>query len=201
MQAANLRGLNAAIKNIRRISPDLLKEMNSEIKVLTTGMVSDAKGYAPRTVPAGLSHWADSGRQWKAFDGSEIVKGIKVSTARNKIGKNGWSSQVKLMNASAAGAIYETAGRKNAGGQPWVGPKGGGGNNYSHSRNPKAGQQFIDAIERDSGMTVRGPKQGRIITRAFDENKAEIVPAVTNAIFRATEKFNALPKGVRNAKK
>jgi len=198
MQAANLRGLNAAIKNIRRISPDLLKEMNREIKVLTTGMVSDAKGYAPRTVPAGLSHWADSGRQWSAFDGSEIVKGIKVSTARNKIGKNGWSSQVKLLNASAAGAIYETAGRKNAGGQPWVGPKGGGGKRYSHSRNPKAGQQFIDAIEADSGLTIRGTKQGRIITKAFDENKAEIVPAVTSAIFRATEKFNALPKGVRN---
>jgi hypothetical protein len=198
MQAANLQGLNAAIKNIRRISPDLLKEMNREIKVLTTGMVSDAKGYAPRTVPAGLSHWADSGRQWSAFDGSEIVKGIKVSTARNKIGNNGWSSQVKLLNASAAGAIYETAGRKNAGGQPWVGSKGGGGNNYSHSRNPKAGQQFIDAIEADSGLTIRGSKQGRIITRAFDENKAEIVPAVTSAIFRATEKFNALPKGVRN---
>lgn len=198
MQAANLRGLNAAIKNIRRISPDLLKEMNREIKVLTKEMVTDAKGYAPRTAPAGLSHWADSGRKWQAFDGSEIVKGIKVSTARNKIGKNGWTSQVKLLNASAAGAIYETAGRKNAGGQPWVGPKGPSGNKYSHSRNPKAGQQFIDAIEADSGLTIRGPKQGRIITRAFDENKAEIVPAVTSAIFRATEKFNALPKGVRN---
>jgi len=198
MQAANLQGLNAAIKNIRRISPDLLKEMNREIKVLTKEMVSDAKGYAPRTVPAGLSHWADSGRQWSAFDGSEIVKGIKVSTARNKIGTKGWSSQVKLLNASAAGAIYETAGRKNPTGQPWVGPNGGGGKHYSHSRNPNAGRQFIEAIEKDSGLTVRGEKQGRIITRAFDDNKAEIVPAVTSAIFRATEKFNALPKGVRN---
>jgi hypothetical protein len=198
MQAAKIQGLNAAIKNIRKISPDLLKEMNREIKVLTKEMVQDAKGYAPRTVPAGLSNWGDAGRKWKAFDGSEIVKGIKVSTARNKIGKNGWSSQVKLMNASAAGAIYETAGRKNPTGQPWVGPKGGGGNNYSHSRNPNAGKQFIDAIERDSGLIVRGEKQGRIITRAFDENKAEIVPAVTSAIIRATDKFNALPKKVRN---
>ena len=39
MQAAKIQGLNAAIKNIRKISPDLLKEMNREIKVLTKAMV------------------------------------------------------------------------------------------------------------------------------------------------------------------
>ncbi len=198
MQAAKIQGLNAAIKNIRKISPDLLKEMNREIKVLTKEMVQDAKGYAPRTVPAGLSNWGNTGKQWSAFNSSEIIRGIRVSTARNKIGNNGWSSQVKLLNASAAGAIYETAGRKNPIGQPWVGPNGGGSKRYSKSRNPNAGRQFIEAIERDSGITVRGEKQGRIIQKAFDENKAEIVPAVTSAIFRASEKFNALPKKVRN---
>jgi hypothetical protein len=198
MQAAKIQGLNAAIKNIRKISPDLLKEMNREIKVLTKEMVQDAKGYAPRTVPAGLSNWGNTGGQWSAFNSSEIIRGIRISTARNKIGNNGWSSQVKLLNASAAGAIYETAGRKNPTGQPWVGPNGGGGKRYSKSRNPNAGKQFIEAIERDSGITVRGEKQGRIIQKAFDDNKAEIVPAVTSAIFRASEKFNALPKKVRN---
>jgi len=127
-----------------------------------------------------------------------VRMGIKSKIDRQRV-KGMWTSKTAFITQSdAAGAIYETAGRKNAGGQPCVVPKGPSGNKYSHSRNPKAGQQFIDAIEADSGLTIRGPKQGRIITRAFDENKAEIVPAVTSAIFRATEKFNALPKGVRN---
>ena len=195
MQAANLRGLNAAIKNIRRISPDLLKEMNREIKVLTTGMVSDAKGYAPRTVPAGLSHWADSGRQWSAFDGSEIVKGIKVSTARNKIGTKGWSSQVKLLNASAAGAIYETAGRKNPQGQPHLkvakGQKRGGAvKGYSNSNNPEAGYWFNKQIARQSGLIVRG-KQGRIITKTVEDRAPYIENEMRDVISRATKMLNA----------
>ena len=74
MQAAKIQGLNAAIKNIRKISPDLLKEMNREIKILTKEMVQDAKGYAPRTVPAGLSNWGNTGGQWSAFNSSEVIR-------------------------------------------------------------------------------------------------------------------------------
>ena len=87
-----------------------------------------------------------------------------------------------VFNNSRAGAIYESAGRNGAQGQPWVGPKGPAGKKYSHSRNPKAGQQFIAAMPELTG-SLKG--RGRLIFRAWAQNKGVAEGIVNKAITTA----------------
>lgn len=87
-----------------------------------------------------------------------------------------------VFNNSRAGAIYESAGRNGLQGQPWVGPKGPAGKKYSHSRNPKAGQQFIAAMPPLTG-SLKG--RGRLIFRAWAQNKGVAEGIVNKAITTA----------------
>ncbi len=90
-----------------------------------------------------------------------------------------------IFNKSAAGAIYETAGRKNPDGQPpakrTIAYRGGkvvpawqSGRDINTSANPKAGKQFIDSMpelyiaQRQAGQRGRSSRKmnGRLIFRA-----------------------------------
>jgi hypothetical protein len=92
--------------------------------------------------------------------------GIKTKIDRAR--KRGtWTSKAYLLiNADPAGAIYETAGRKN--------PQG---------KNAQ-GARFIQAIEAQSNITVRG-KQGRLAYKAVEDNRTEIVLKSNAAIAKA----------------
>jgi hypothetical protein len=99
-----------------------------------------------------------------------------------------------IENKSALGAIIETAGRKNPGGQPWVGPgKSVAQKRYSHSVNPGAGAQFnknlgpIYGKKKTSGI---GDKRGRLIYRAWDETNGKVLAAYFKAVQNTTAKFN-----------
>jgi hypothetical protein len=71
---------------------------------------------------------------------------------------------VSIVNKSAAGAIYETAGRKNAGG------------NFSPRLN--------------GDLKGRDKMQGRAIFRAWDEDQGKTQGAVIKAIESSATKFN-----------
>ena len=91
-----------------------------------------------------------------------------------------------VFNNSRAGAIYEGAGRNGAQGQPWVGPNGPASKKFSHSRNPKAGAQFIAAMPELSG-SLKG--RGRLIFRAWAENKGVAEGIVNKAISTAEQEL------------
>lgn len=199
-EPVRLEGVKATLAAMRKYEPNLLAATQLEIAQVTQKMVGDAQGFAPSAVPAGLSGWEEQAprNRWfrMRFNASEIRRGIKVTTQpvrrgfnRSAIGlgvNKGFVSTVTFVNQSAAGAIYETAGRKNPNGQNWN--PNSSSNRYSKSRNPRAGKHFIESIENDSGMVVRN-LQGRIIIRAFDLHKKEVVPAVVKALTTARDKF------------
>jgi hypothetical protein len=90
------------------------------------------------------------------------------------------------------GSIYEGAGRANPNGQPWVGPKAGSSSNrFSKSVNPKAGQQFIANLPPLTG-SLKG--RGRLIYRAWANNKGKAEGAVNKAIDTAITQFRARAK-------
>jgi hypothetical protein len=97
----------------------------------------------------------------------------------------------KIYNKTAAGAIYEQAGVKNPQGQQWVGPKGPRGSKYSHSNNPKAGEQFINNLP-PIVSSLKG--RGRLIYRAWAESKGVAEGAAMKAIDKATTAFMARSK-------
>lgn len=174
-------------KALRRFAPDLEKALKVEMRRGLAPVVKAAKGFAPSTAP--LSNW--NGRSFSEgtfppYNANTVKSKIGFTTGVSKKNKNGFSSMATIFNNSRAGAIYESAGRNGLQGQPWVGPKGPAGHKYSHSNNPKAGEQFIASMPPLTG-SLKG--RGRLIFRAWNENKGVAEGIVNKAITTAEQEL------------
>ena len=206
-------------KALKEFTPDLAKETQKEIGSILKPITAKARGFIPSTSP--LSGWADSNQNgaWskRIWSSSAAKRGIGYKTTPSKPNRSGFRSLARIVNASAAGAIYETAGRKNPQGRPQAPlrqvlapnhPNFGktirsGTKNQSMSNNPYAGQQFIDALnqtgqivnafqrkENQAGRATRKLK-GRAIFRAWAEDQGKANAAVIKAIEKSKIKFEA----------
>jgi hypothetical protein len=209
-----LQGAVGLRKALKEYAPDLAKETQKEISGHLRKVVNRARGFVPSDAP--LSGWANDSGEWayRAFDSGAIRKGIGFSTAPSKPNKRGFRSLATIFNKSAAGAIYETAGRKNPQGLPPAQRElkyknGGfqtgwqGGKDVNKSANPNAGRQFINALpplvdsqqSNSAGRRTRKTK-GRLMFRAWAEDQGKTTAAVVKAIQRANNtvvvKSNAL---------
>jgi hypothetical protein len=203
-------------KALRKFTPDLAKETQKEIAGVLKPVVSKARGFIPSTAP--LSGWAKSTNgTWgnRVWSSSDAKRGIGYKTTPSKVNRSGFRSLARIVNASAAGSIYETAGRKNPQGRPQaplaqvvaVGHRNfgktirSGSKNESMSNNPNAGQQFIDAMDRtgkivnayqrQDGQSGRASKKmkGRAIFRAWAEDQGKANAAVVKAIEKSRVEF------------
>ena len=188
-----LKGLANTQKAMRKFTPGLYQRMNANISAVMLPVRNEARDYVPFKV---LSKWQNQTGVWadtdRAFNAITVKKGIVYRRGRTKANDKGFRSSYRIVNTTAAGAIYETAGRKNPAGQPWVGAKGKGGKGYSHSDNPQAGLRFINSM---GGQLVGGGKfKGRLIYRAWAKQNGKVIPAVINSINSAIMEFNRLAK-------
>ena len=195
--SVKLDGVKETLRAIRKIDPELLKEMNKEIKGVMIPIRDKARGYAPTAAPGGLYNWDEgkyttkitarnsafrnlnddgSRRRFPLYQAEVARKGIYYTAAPSKRNRNGWSSRYIVANASASGAIYETAGRKNPGGDP-----------KSRSNNPGAGANFIS---RMGPLYGDGASRGRMIFRAWAEDQGKAQAAVVKAIQHTIAAFN-----------
>jgi hypothetical protein len=91
----------------------------------------------------------------------------------------------RIINKSAAGAIYETARRP----QEWVGPKASGtSKGVSRSVYKGAGKQFIENL---GPVTSSLKGQGRFIFKAWAESRGVAEGAANKAIDSAVRQFYA----------
>jgi hypothetical protein len=193
-----LKGVRETVKAMRKFDPDLLKEMNKEIRSVMVPLRDKARGYAPSPQPDNLYGWAEGSvgkkitarnsafrtfntegrlRLFPLYDHATVVAGIKYSQSPSRKNRNGFRALYFIFNASAAGSIYETAGRKNPGGDP-----------ASKSNNPGAGAHFINRMG-----PLYGDKQmerGRMIYRAAFEDRGKAQDGVIRAIGIAINEFN-----------
>lgn len=187
MPAVELRGNLDLRKALRSFTPDLEKTLKQELAMALKPVVSQARGFVESSAPMG--GWAArsfSEAHFPFYEPSVIKAGITYSTSASKVNINGFTSMAKIMNKSAAGAIYETAGR--IGPQPWVGPKAPGSSHRVSRANWKgAGQQFIDNLEPLTS-SLRG--QGRLIYKAWAANQGRTLGAANRAIDKASKAFN-----------
>lgn len=187
-----LKGNADLRKALRRFAPDLEKSLKMEMKRGLAPVAKAARGFVPSQSP--LSGWADrsfnEGR-FPTYSAATIKSKIGYNTAVTKKNSRGFSSMASIFNNSRAGAIYESAGRNGAQGQPWVGPNGPAGKKYSHSRNPKAGEQFIAAMPELTG-SLKG--RGRLIFRAWTQNKGVAEGIVNKAITTAEQELHKRSK-------
>ena len=197
-----LKGVLSTVKAMRKFDPDLLKEMNKEIRGVMLPLRDKARGYAPSPQPDNLYGWAEGSvgkkitkrnsafrasmepgqkRLFPLYDHSTVVKGIIYSQPASKRNPRGFRSLFFIANLSAAGSIYETAGRKNP-----------GGDSASRSNNPGAGGHFINRMGPLYGTQQK--ERGRLIFRAAYEDRGKAQDAVITAISTAINKFNSITK-------
>ena len=193
----NLEGVKGTLKALRKIDPELLKEMNKEIKGVMIPIRDKARGYAPSPVPGNLYNWNEGTkgrkitarnsafrtlntegrlRMFPLYDATAATKGIYYTAAPTRRNRAGWSSQYIIANSSASGSIYETAGRKNP-----------GGDSRSRSNNPGAGANFIS---RMGPLYGEGTSRGRMIFRAWSEDQGKATAAVIRALENTIAAFN-----------
>ena len=188
MPNVEIRGNTDLRKALRNFAPDLEKELKIELRAALMPVVKQARGFVPSTSP--MSGWASrsfSEARFPFYENSTITKGIQLSLGVSKPSRNGFTSMATISNSSTAGAIYETAGRKNPTGQPWVGPKAGGASKkYSRSNNPNAGQQFIENLPP---LVFSKQGVGRLIYRAWSANQGVALGAALKAISNTKTKF------------
>ena len=191
-----VQGLVETKQALRKFAPDLKRNLDREARSFLKVMVSDARGFVPANSP--LSGWqihskgkaitaqtsAFSTRSFPLFQTAEIKAGLVSKVGGMKPTRTGFKAEYALQNKSAAGAIYEWAGRINPNGLPWGGPKASPTDRkVSHSRNPKAGKQFIDAIDRGDGYRqIKGRHDGRLAFRAVEKDNGKAIRGITNAV-------------------
>lgn len=185
-----IRGNADLRKALRRFTPDLEKALKKEIGNALRPVVKQAKGFVPAESP--MRGWASrsfSEGKFPTYNPATIIGGITYKTTPSKINENGFSSMASIQNRSAAGAIFEGAGRANPEGQPWVGPKAGSSSNkVSKSNNPRAGAQFIQNLP-PLVSSLKG--RGRLIYRAWANSQGRAEGAALKAIDKAITQFEA----------
>jgi hypothetical protein len=187
MPTIEIRGNIDLRKALRAFAPDLEKQLRKDLAAAMRPIVAQARGFVTAESP--MSHW--SGRSFSegffpTYNASTIKSGITYKATPGKVNNYGFSSMAQIINKSAAGAIYETAGR--IGPQPWVGPKAGGASKgVSRSVNKEAGAQFIENLP-ELVSSLKG--RGRLIFRAWAANQGKAEGAALTAIDTATRAFN-----------
>jgi hypothetical protein len=188
MPTIEIRGNVDLRKALRAFAPDLEKQLRKDLADAMKPVVAKARGFAPAEPP--MRNWAPrsfSEATFPFYNVETIRSGITYSTSPTLVKDYGFSSMAKITNKSAAGAIYETAGRN--GPQPWVGPNADGASKgVSRSVNRKAGAQFIKNLPT---LTSSLQGRGRLIYKAWAEDKGKAEDAANQAINKTSLAFNA----------
>jgi hypothetical protein len=171
---ASIKGGVALRKSLRAFAPDLAKETQKKIAGALKPITKTAKGYFPDDGEV-LSGWLareNSEARFPSYNARIVKAGVGYKTSPSKPNRRGFRSLARVFNKSAAGAIYETMGRKTP------------SSRFVQNQNSKYG----------SSMKGDGKMEGRALFRAYEENNGKAREAVLAAIKGAADKLNARAK-------
>lgn len=215
-------GVDDVLKGLNFFDEDLYNRIRTVLSPRMKRVEQEAKSYVPNDSEV-LSGWAKPAsanldyRPFPKYNSALAKGGIGYKEGKNVQFKNGFQVENYVYNVSAAGRIYETAGRRNPQGRaPFQsisvyrpGPQGGveaynkppkgkqrGSKSYNSS-NPFAGYQFVTALEpvtsqpKVKGVRGGGTKtKGRLIYKAFANQSPKIYQSILNAINDTAVDFN-----------
>jgi hypothetical protein len=167
-----LQGAVALRKALAAVEPTLAKETSKEIASFLKPVTRAARGFLPSNeeAPSGWLKRDGAKGRWanRYYDAAEARRGISFKSTPSKPNRQGFASLASIFNKGAAGAIYETAGRKS-----------GVTGNFT----PRLGGQIIGQGQK---------MKGRAIFRAFEDDRGKAQDGVVKAIFKARDKFNSM---------
>jgi hypothetical protein len=162
-KAIVLTGVKETLQALQDFDKDAVKRFTKVINSELKSAKQDAQSYVNPEPP--LSGWSTQparnprsrgGAGWPAWDQSIIRQGISSTKAEGKVRADYTTSAGALKNRSAAGVIYELAGRKNKG-------KG------TFNKN----------------LTGKDDKASRLIWKSVDKNKDRIEKNIFEALEKA----------------
>jgi len=171
---ASVKGGVKLRKALRAFAPDLAKETQKEIAGALKPITKTAKGYFPDDGQV-LSGWLareNSQARFPSYNARIVKAGVGYKTSPSKPNRRGFRSLARVFNKSAAGAIYETMGRKTP------------SSRFVQNQSSKYG----------SSMKGDGKMEGRALFRAYEENNGKARDSVLKAIKSAADKLNARAK-------
>ena len=212
-------GVDDVQKGLSFIDEDMYNRIKIALVPMMKRVEAQAKSYVVGDSEV-LSGWAKPAsanldyRPFPKYNAALVKGGIGYKEGKNVQFKNGFQVENYVYNVSAAGRIYETAGRRNPQGrapimsttlkelgnvQGFEGKKSGkkrSTRDYS-SNNPFAGYQFVNALEpvtsqpKTKGVRSGGVKtKGRLIYKAFANQSPRIYQAILDAINDTAVDFN-----------
>lgn len=164
-----VKGAVALRKSLRAFAPELAKETQKEIAGFLKPVVRQARGYMPSNtdVPSGWVLGTQKGKWARvAYDANIARRGIGYKTTPSRANRRGFRALASILNKSASGAIYETAGRKSG---------------VQGRFTPRLNGQLVGDGQK---MT------GRAMFRAYAEDQGKAKAHVIQAIFNAANKLN-----------
>lgn len=197
-----VQGVPELKKALKKFAPDLLEQMNNEIRTALKEVTTAAKAKVPDQAPGGLYNWQDKGiepksrtgrgRGFPKYNARVVRRGLTYSMGRSRRNNAGFAGLYSLLNKSASGAIAETAGRLS----------GASGSSDSQSNNPHAGARFIGGMNGIGAMKSLDGRQkntGRILFAAYVENEGKALDATFRAIDKAAKALQARAKARKAA--
>lgn len=171
----SVKGVVELRKALRSFSPDLGKSLTKEMGAALRPITTTARGYLPSNSDV-LSNWQGTKTRtdgaFPQYDYTVARRGITYKTSPSRPNRKGFRSLATIFNKSAAGAIYETAGRLNM--------------NSTFVKN-------LDG-KKPAVMKGRDKMKGRVIYRAWQEDQGKTTAAVLKAIEKAAATFQARSK-------
>ena len=216
---AEVVGVNDVLKGLSFIDEDMYTRIKVAIKPAMLAVETKAKGFVPSNSEV-LSGWTKpisstvDYRPFPKYDAANVKGGIGFKEGSSRIFANGFQVESYVYNISAAGRIYETAGRLNPEGrapvmstalrefgsvQGYSGSKGGRKRSTKdyNSNNPFAGYQFVSPLEKVTsqpkmkGIRSSGRKtKGRLIYKAWAQESPRVYYLIVKAINATAIDFN-----------
>ena len=210
-----IEGIVEVSRAMRKLAPDIMREMQAELRPLVRETVNVARAKLPSQMGYELRNFNDPGyerrsrtsktRPFPSYDASEVRRGLTYSMGQTRANRSGYVSVLRLLNKSAAGGIIETAGRKNLSGrgkshQITVNRRYNptkvtvSSTKDSQSNNPGAGRHFIRALSNSEvgplkqyGRTAN--TKGRLLFAAWAETQNRVMPRIVAAYDKAGRRF------------
>lgn len=167
-----LTGIKETLANLKEFDKDAVRRFNKVINTELSGAERDAKNIIQDEPP--MSGWRKSdaakgktrgGAGWPGWNAGEIRSKITKTKAQGKTRGDYTTSAGALLNKSAAGSIFEVAGRVASGTKRMTAQTSSG--------------QFLRTIGNRFG------KASRVVWRVVDKDKAKIEANVNRALEQA----------------
>lgn len=172
-----LTGIKETVDALKEFDKAAVRKFNKVINTELAGAERDAhgivRGISNSQTDTPMSGWrtynaanprrsSRGGAGWPGWNSGEVIAGIRKSKAQGKVRRDYTTSAGALINKSAAGAIFEIAGRKSGG---------------TIARS--SGGQFMRTL------SARFKPASRLIWRVVDKDRAKIEANVKKALDEA----------------